>query len=91
MSIISRRAESAPPAHRRVDAVATAKHARQTGSYLTDGVDLFRSLGAIAGGMGQMVGLENCRSLDVMLLPIGEVRARGLRAVVPAAGEPGSG
>jgi hypothetical protein len=34
--------------------------------------------------MGQMVGLENCRSLDVMLLPIGELRSRGLRAVIPA-------
>ncbi len=91
MSIMSRTAASAPPSHRRVDAVAAAKHARQPGSYLTDGVDLFRSLGAVAGGMGQMVGLENCRSLDVMLLPIGEVRTRGLRAVVPAAGERGSG
>ena len=53
-----------------------ADHAGQAGRYLTDGVNLYRCLGAIASGMGQMVGLENCRSLDVMLLPIGELRAR---------------
>ena len=61
-----------------------ADHAGRTGRYLTDGVNLYRSLGILAGAMGQMVGLENCRSLDVMLLPIGELRSRGLRAVIPA-------
>jgi hypothetical protein len=50
---------------------------------LTDGVNLYRSLGAIAGRMGLVVGLENCRSLEVMLLPIGELRAQGLRIVIP--------
>jgi hypothetical protein len=65
-------------------AVAVSEHARQPGRYLTDGVNLYRSLGAIASGMGQMVGLENCRSLEMMLLPIGEMPARGLRAVLPA-------
>jgi hypothetical protein len=52
--------------------------------YLTDGVDLYRFIGAVASGMGQMVELENCRSLEVVLLPIGDLRARPLRAVTPA-------
>ena len=63
---------------------ADADRAREAGRYLTDGVDLYRSLGAITSGMGEMVGLENCRSLDVVLLPIDELRARRMRAVSPA-------
>ena len=83
MSIMSR-AERDRSTHAPIDAVAIAEHACRTGHYLTDGTNLYRSLGAIAAGLGHMVGLENCRSLDVMLVPIGEVRARGLRAVIPA-------
>jgi hypothetical protein len=37
--------------------------------------------------MGQMVGLENCCLLDVTWMPIGELHARQLRAVIPAGGE----
>jgi hypothetical protein len=55
-------------------AAAVAIHTLQPDHYLTDGTNLYRSLGVIAGGMGQMIGLENCRSLDVILVPIGEVR-----------------
>ena len=44
----------------------------QAGRYLTDGVDLYRLLGAVRRGMGEMVGLEDCRSLELILLPIGE-------------------
>ena len=62
---------------------AVAKHARQPDHYLTDGVNLYRSLGALASAMGQMVGLENCRSLDVLLLPIGQLCTCGLRVVIP--------
>jgi hypothetical protein len=52
------------------------------------GVNLYRFLGAIAGGIGQTVGLENCHSLDVMLLPsVVELRARRLRAVIPTPGK----
>ena len=54
------------------------------GSYLTDGVNLYRVLGAIPSGMGEMVGLENCRTLDVALVPVGELRARRMRVVVPS-------
>jgi hypothetical protein len=72
------------PTHGRARGAAIAEHARQADHYLTDGVNLYRSLGAIAGALGQMVGLEDCRSLDVQLLPIGELRTPGLRVVIPA-------
>jgi hypothetical protein len=62
-------------------------HEGHAGRYLTDGANLYRFLGAVPSGLGEMVGLENCRSLDVMLLPIAELRARRLRAVTPAARE----
>jgi hypothetical protein len=64
-----------------------ADYTGRTSRYLTDGVILYRFLGAVASGMGQMVGLENCRSLDVTWLPVGELRARRLRAVMPASSE----
>jgi hypothetical protein len=69
------------------DARTIANAAGPAGGCFTDGVNLYRCLGAIADGMGQMVGLENCRSLDVMLLPIGELRPRGMRSVIPAGDE----
>jgi len=53
--------------------------------YLTDGVELYRSLGAIRLGPSQIIGLENCRSLDVVLMALEELRGRGLRPVTPAA------
>lgn len=85
------RAVGSGPAQAVTDAGTVADHAGQPGRDLTDGVNLYRFLGAIASGMGQMIGLENCRSLDVMLLPIGELRARRLRAVIPAGGEQRAG
>ena len=59
----------------------------RTSRYLTDGVILYRFLGTVASGMGQMVGLEDCRSLDVTWLPVGEPHSRRLRAVIPTGGE----
>jgi hypothetical protein len=64
---------------------------RQPDRYLTDGVNLYRSLGALAGAMGQMVALEDCRSLNVVLLPIGQLRASGLHVVITAEAQSGSG
>ena len=78
MSTMSR-AKSERPAPGRAGGAAVAEHARQPGRYLTDGVNLYQSLGALASAMGQIVGLENCGSLDVMLLPIGELWARTAR------------
>ena len=44
--------------------------------YLTDGVELYRLLGAVAGGACELVGLENCRSLEIVLVPVAEFRDR---------------
>ncbi|MGZ4183283.1 MAG: hypothetical protein ACXVUL_21695 [Solirubrobacteraceae bacterium] len=58
----------------------------QPGGYFTDGVELYRSLGAITLGPCQMIGLENCRSLDVILIAADELRRRQhpVRPVIPA-------
>lgn len=64
-----------------------ADYSGRTSRYLTDGVILYRFLGAVVSGMGQMVGLEDCRSLDVTWLPVGELHSRRLRAVIPTGGE----
>ncbi|MGO9889896.1 MAG: hypothetical protein ACLP0L_18605 [Solirubrobacteraceae bacterium] len=69
------------------DANTVGDHAGQIGCYLTDGVNLYRCLGAIANGMCEMVGLEDCRSLEIILLPAGELPARRLRAVNPTGGD----
>jgi hypothetical protein len=71
------------------DAAATiADHTGRPGRYLTDGVDLYRFLGAVPSGMGELVGLEDCRSLEATLLPTSELHARRLCAVTPAAQVP---
>jgi hypothetical protein len=83
MSFLSRAARNRTrsPLH---DRGRDCNDAGQAGRYLTDGVDLYRHVGAISSGMGQMVGLENCRTLDVMLLPIGELHTQRLRPVIPS-------
>jgi len=53
--------------------------------YLTDGLNLFRYLGTGRGAMGAIVKLEDCRSMDIMLIPAGQLRAGAWRAVDPAA------
>ncbi len=52
--------------------------------YLTDGVELYRFLGRVARGACELVGMENCRSLEIVLVPITELR-RGRLRVVPFA------
>ena len=83
MSFLSRAASSGNPSARR-DAGSGCDDADQPGRYLTDGINLFRHVGAISSGMGQMVRLENCRTLEVMPLPVGELCARPLRPVIPS-------
>jgi hypothetical protein len=65
-------------------------YAAKPARYLTDGIGLYRSLGTIPTGVGQMVRLENCRSLGVVLLPLGELGAWRLRAVIPHGDEEGA-
>jgi len=86
MSILSRPESGSPP---RVvaDTGAAADFAGLESRYLTDGINLYRCLGRIGSGRGEMIGLEDCSSLELMLLPMRELRARRLRAVIPASGE----
>ena len=59
-------------------------HDHQAGCYLTDGANLYGSLGLLTLGPPQMVGLEDCRSLDVILISADELHARRPRRVFPA-------
>jgi hypothetical protein len=49
-----------------------------TGGFLTDGIELYRSLGAVTHGSCELIGLEDCRTLDVILVTADELRQRGL-------------
>jgi hypothetical protein len=64
-----------------------ADYTGQVSRYLTDGVTLYWLLAAVASGIGEIVGLREGRSLDVTGVAIGQLRARRLRAVNPAAGD----
>jgi hypothetical protein len=57
----------------------------QVSRYLTDGVNLYRFMGSVISRAGEMVGIENCWSLDLMLIPADELRTRRLRPVTLAA------
>ena len=48
---------------------------------LTDGEHLYRFLGSIASRAGELIGIENCRSLEIMLVAVEELRTGRLRAV----------
>jgi len=54
------------------------------GAYLTDGVFLYRVAGVVRGASGEMIELEDCFFLDVVEVPLADVRARRLRVVVPS-------
>lgn len=59
---------------------------REAGRYLTDGINLYRVVDALRGSRGHpVVGVEDCRSLELILLPADEFRALRLRLVRPAA------
>ena len=45
---------------------------REHGHYLTDGRRLFRNLNPLRGSLGALVALEDCRSLQLVLMPARE-------------------
>ena len=61
-----------------------ARSSRPAGAYLTDGVFLYRVASLVTIGIAQLVELEDCYLLDVVCVPVGEVRARRLRVVIPS-------
>jgi hypothetical protein len=80
------RTSSGDPRHSRDAAANVFDHWEPDAAYLTDGTDLYRYLGAIPSGTSELVALENCLTLKVLLFSLDEVRALKLRGVVPAEG-----
>ena len=64
----------------------TYELATRDSPYLTDGVNLYRIVAELAGGDGPMVEIEDCRSLEVVLLPVDEMPRDGLWPVRPTGG-----
>ena len=66
---------------------ATAGQIDRAGVYLTNEVFLYRVAGVVASGVGEMVELEDCYGLDIVCIPLRDLRTRRLRVVRPAAVE----
>jgi hypothetical protein len=60
------------PARPRRKAPATDRR-RDAGHYVTDGLRLFRNVSPLRGPLaGRFVGLEDCRSLEIVLMGIAD-------------------
>jgi hypothetical protein len=68
------------------DVAALAHDDGEAGRYLTDGVDLYRVLGPLdlPGGPGAMVGIEDCRTLELVLVTPTELDSWHMRPVLAA-------
>jgi hypothetical protein len=58
---------------------ATEVQLSMTARYLTDGTNLYRFVGWIAKGC--LAELEDCRSLDLLVLPAPDIKTAGLTPV----------
>ena len=68
------------------DAPSTVAVEREADRYVTDGINLYRVVDDLRGSSGHgVVGVEDCRSLDVILVRTDEFHALGLRPIRPAA------
>jgi hypothetical protein len=67
-----------------VPAATIAGYIDGAGVYLTDEVFLYRVVGLAASGLAETVELEDCYRLDVVQVPVRDLRARRLRVVTPA-------
>ena len=67
----------------RAAASAGAAHVDQVGVYLTDGVFLYRVDDVLVTRAGEMADLEDCYWLDIVRVPVNDLRARRLRVVTP--------
>lgn len=66
------------------DTGAPAPPAASAGDhYLTDGHHLYRYLGVVDDSAA-VVGLEDCRSLEIMLVAVDQLRTAELREVTPS-------
>ena len=78
------RADNLRTADGHVTAGAVAGQTHGGGVYLTNEVFLYRVVGFIESAAGQIVELEDCYRLDVVRVPVTDVRSRRLRVVTPA-------
>jgi hypothetical protein len=62
----------------------TSELANVDSPYMTDGMNLYRVVGEFDGGEGPIVGIEDCLSLEVVLLPVDQMPRDGLRPVRPS-------
>jgi hypothetical protein len=58
------------------------------GTYLTNEVFLYRVQGFVSPGLDEIVEIEDCYWLDVVEVPMSDLRARALRVVAPATADP---
>ncbi|MGZ4187876.1 MAG: hypothetical protein ACXVVQ_22850 [Solirubrobacteraceae bacterium] len=56
--------------------------------YLTNGTNLYRYVGGVPSGTGELVALEDCTSLKILLFDLDELRTLALRPVAATANEP---
>lgn len=81
------RALDAAVGHRTAEAplpAGTAGPSDGSGFYLTNEVFLYRVVGLVASGVDELVELEDCYGLEVVRVPVRELRERRLRLVTPA-------
>ena len=78
------RADDRSTADAPVPAPSVAGHNDGAGVYLTNEVFLYRVLEVVPSLAGEMVVLEDCYWLDVVHVPVSQLRARRLRVVMPA-------
>jgi hypothetical protein len=51
--------------------------------YLTNDVFLYRVVGLTGSGVNDVIELEDCYGLDVVRVPLRDLRAHRLRPVIP--------
>ncbi|MGD9737290.1 MAG: hypothetical protein AB7V58_17035 [Solirubrobacterales bacterium] len=63
----------------------------EPGAYVTDGYNLFAILSIAEGNRHEpLVTYEDCRTLDLLVCPVGELRQRHLELVRAAPPRPGA-
>jgi hypothetical protein len=61
------------------DMTATIDREPQAARYLTDGSNLYRIVDGLGSSFGEtVIGLEDCRTLEVILIALEDLRALGL-------------
>jgi hypothetical protein len=64
------------------DMTATIDREPQAARYLTDGSNLYRIVDGLGSSFGDtVIGLEDCRTLEVILIALEDLRTLGLRPV----------